>query len=355
MSSRLRMDRLRTADLDYELPPDLIAQTPLEVRDESRLMMLPRLGGDPLHRRLIDLPDLLRPGDLLVANNSRVLPARLHAIKQDTGGRVEVLLLRKLPDGAWAALAKPSRRLHTGTTLRIPPNDGVDPEGEAIVESVGREGEISLRLGKAVEEFLDRFGEMPLPPYIQTRLADPERYQTVYSASVGSAAAPTAGLHLTPRLLGRLAESGIGWAEVTLHVGLDTFRPMTSEFVADHPIHQEWCEVSDETATLIAETRRCGGRIVAVGTTSARTLETLGQRFDETDPHGWSGPTSIFITPGYDWRLVDGLLTNFHLPRSTLLAMVSALVGWDRLRSAYDAAIAARYRFYSFGDAMLIV
>ncbi len=345
---------LRTADFDFSLPPDLIAQEPLVERDSSRLMVLPRIGGPTTHATMRELPDLLSPGDLLVGNNSRVLPARLRAEKPQTGGKAELLLLAKTNNGAWRALAKPARRLRVGMELAIHPRSVHDPAGGATVESIQEGGEVTVRLSEAVNANLGAYGEMPLPPYITAALGDQERYQTVYAAPVGSAAAPTAGLHVTRELLDRLRAVGIGWVEVTLHVGLDTFRPMTTELVADHTIHREWCQVSDETARAIAETRKAGGRVIAVGTTSARTLETLGSVFDDEHPLGWSGETGIFITPGYHWRLVDGLLTNFHLPHSTLLAMVSALVGWDRLRGAYEVAIAERYRFFSFGDAMLI-
>lgn len=345
---------LRTADLAFSLPAELIAQEPLAERDSSRLMVLPKGGGKPTHATMRDLPELLRPGDLLVANNSRVLSARLRAEKTQSGGKVELLLLAKTSNGTWRALAKPSRRLRIGTELLIHPRSSRYSAGGASIESIEDAGAVTVRLSDAVNGNLEAYGEMPLPPYITAPLGDQERYQTVYAAPVGSAAAPTAGLHVTAALLERIRAAGIGWAEVTLHVGLDTFRPMTSEFVADHPIHSEWCHVSDETARKIAETRTSGGRVIAVGTTSARTLESLGSVFDDAHTRGWSGETDIFITPGYRWRLVDGLLTNFHLPHSTLLAMVSALVGWDRLRGAYEEAIAERYRFFSFGDAMLI-
>lgn len=345
---------LRTAELNFSVPAELIAQEPLAERDSSRLMVLPKVGGAPTHARMRDLPNLLHPGDLLIANNSRVLPARLRAEKAQSGGKVELLLLAKTPTGAWRALAKPSRRLRIGTDLIIHPRLDHFPPGRAIVESIEEAGTVTVRLSDAVNGSLETYGDLPLPPYITAALGDQERYQTVYAAPVGSAAAPTAGLHVTADLLNRLHARGVGWAEVTLHVGVDTFRPMTSELVADHPIHSEWCHVSDETARKIAETRTSGGRVIAIGTTSARTLETLGSVFDDDHPRGWSGETDVFITPGYRWRLVDGLLTNFHLPHSTLLAMVSALVGWDRLRGAYEAAIDERYRFFSFGDAMLI-
>lgn len=346
---------LLTEELDYPLPADLIAQTPLPDRSQSRLLVLDRGSHDLSHRLISDLPSLLRPGDLLVANNSRVIPARLYGTKRDTGGRVELLLLRRGRDQTWEALAKPARRLHPGTVVAISPRQVTDPIGSAEVVAMERGGEARIRLHPEVESNLELYGEVPLPPYIHELLGDPERYQTVYGSVAGSAAAPTAGLHFTQPMLERLESIGIGWAEVTLHVGLDTFRPVTEARLEDHRIHQEWCEVSEETAHQIAVTRRQGGRVVAVGTTAARTLETLGQQWRDDCQSGYSGMTGIFILPGYRWRLVDALLTNFHLPRSTLLAMVSALAGWERIRAAYQIAIAERYRFFSFGDAMLIL
>lgn len=349
--------QLRVEQFSYDLPPELIAQTPLPRRDASRLMILERETGTVRHRAMVDLPTWLRPGDLLVANNSRVFPGRLVARKEESGGRVEVLLVRPGDDGTWEALAKPTRRLRAGTRLLVGDgNDGgVLPPAAMAVEEVLEDGRVRLSVPSTILERLDRYGEMPLPPYIRTDLADAERYQTVYGSAVGSAAAPTAGLHMTEGLLARLRERGVGWAEVTLHVGLDTFRPVSVERVAEHRIHREWCEVPDKTALAVAATRRCGGRIVALGTTSARTLETLAARWDETAPTGFAGSTELFIVPGYGWRLVDALLTNFHLPRSTLLMMLASFAGQGPLRRAYEAAIAERYRFFSFGDAMLVV
>ncbi|HET8524813.1 MAG TPA: tRNA preQ1(34) S-adenosylmethionine ribosyltransferase-isomerase QueA [Thermomicrobiales bacterium] len=349
---------LLVTDFNYDLPPELIAQTPLLERDASRLLVLEKQSGLVHHTSIHDLPDWLRPGDLLVANNSRVLPARLHARKSGSGGRVEVLLLGQVSDGVWTALARPVRKLRIGTSLLIEPRpgSGVDASRAEVCDIKG-DGEIVIRFLDGADRHLDDFGEVPLPPYIHETLGDPDRYQTVYATITGSAAAPTAGLHITPALIERLVQNGVGWAEVTLHIGLDTFRPVTVERVADHHIHTEWCEVSDDVAARIAATKRGGGRVVAVGTTAARTLETLGGRWDWDleQPKGFSGPTGLFIVPGYTWRIVDALLTNFHLPKSTLLMMVSALAGRDHILAAYEAAILERYRFFSFGDAMLII
>lgn len=346
---------LRVADFDYDLPQELIAQTPLPDRDRSRLLVLDHASGGVSHAEIRHLGDWLNPGDLLVANNSRVLPARLRARKAESGGQVELLLLRQVSAGRWSALAKPARRLRPGTRLLVTPRPGVAvAEAEVVVAAIGDEGEVEVDLGGLSVARLDDYGEAPLPPYIHTRLDDPERYQTVYASVRGSAAAPTAGLHFTPPLRDDLAQRGVGWAEVTLHVGLDTFRPVTVERVRDHHIHQEWCAVSDETASAIAATKAAGRRVVAIGTTAARTLETLGQTWDPARPQGFAGMTHLFIVPGYQWTVVDALLTNFHLPRSTLLMMISAFAGWEPVRSAYQEAIAQRYRFFSFGDAMLI-
>ena len=351
-----RNEPLRTDSLDFDLPPELIAQTPIAVRHDSRLMVMDRRGGPVAHRHVRDVPELLRAGDLIVANNSRVLPARLRTFKKDTGGKVEILLLERQDNGCWTALARPARRLRAGTELLVPPRDGLHRAAEgALVTNIEGDGMVRVRLSPGLESNLVDYGQMPLPPYIHEQLEDAERYQTIYAQEPGSAAAPTAGLHITDTLLARLRAAGIGWAEVTLHVGLDTFKPISTEFVLDHHIHQEWCSVSDETARLINACRDGGGRVIALGTTSARTLETVGNVFQGNRLHGWSGPTGLFITPGYRWQVVDGLITNFHLPRSSLLALVSALVGWDRLKAAYDEAIAQQYRFFSFGDAMLIV
>jgi len=356
MSQSAPAATIRVADFDYALPPELIAQRPLRQRDAARLLVLDRLGGGITHSHISRLGEWLLPGDLLVANNSRVLPARLWATKPETGGRVELLLLREQAPGRWLALAKPARRLRRGTTLVIAPLPGRPaPTIEAVVEATGEAGEVRLAVGGEAGRSWSDYGEAPLPPYIRRRLAEPERYQTVYASRLGSAAAPTAGLHLTPELVAALQRSGIGWAEVTLHVGLDTFRPVQVEYAADHRIHREWCEVSDAVAGQIAEAKAEGGRVVAIGTTAARTLETLGAVTDGRLDRGFEGMTGLFILPGHEWRVVDGLLTNFHLPRSSLLMMVSAFAGRDRIERAYAAAIEARYRFFSFGDAMLIV
>ncbi|MEA2582950.1 MAG: S-adenosylmethionine:tRNA ribosyltransferase-isomerase [Thermomicrobiales bacterium] len=347
---------LLVSDFDYDLPPELIAQTPLPERDHSRLLVLDRMSGKISHAAIRDLPNWLRPGDLVVANNSRVIPARLHARRAGTGGRVELLLLHQGDDGTWSALARPARRLHAGDRLLLVGRDaGRNSEGTVeIVERVG-EGLVKVRFADGADDRLDKFGTVPLPPYIHAALSEPERYQTTYARIPGSAAAPTAGLHITPDLQDALRARGVGWAEVTLHIGLDTFRPVTVDRVAEHHIHSEWCTVSDEVAGLIAATRAAGGRAIALGTTAARTLETLGHRWHEDAPRGFGGPTDIFITPGYEWRIVDGILTNFHLPRSTLLMMISAFAGRDPVLAAYREAIERRYRFFSFGDAMLIV
>ena len=346
---------LLASDFDFDLPPDLIAQTPLEPRDASRLLRLDRANGGIDYAMIRDLPEILRPGDLLVANNSRVLPARLRGVRSESGGQVELLLLRSLGDHRWRTLARPARKLRPGERIELLDAEG-NRSGETItVESGEGDGQLIVQIPPDVAGHLDQYGEMPLPPYIRERLEQQERYQTTYSSVDGSAAAPTAGLHFTDDLRARLHDRGIGWAEVTLHVGLDTFRPMQTERVSEHRIHTEWCTVSDETAAMVAATRRHGGRVIAVGTTAARVLETLGRQWDDDRPAGLTTDTDIFIVPGHRWVLVDGLLTNFHLPKSTLMLLVSALGGRDHVLAAYTAAIKARYRFFSFGDAMLIV
>lgn len=344
---------LLTSDFDYELPQELIAQTPLARRDASRLLVLDRETGSLTHASFDRLPEFLVPGDLLVANNSRVIPARLHGHREATGGGVELLLLRREGE-AWSALARPARKLRSGERLVIPARSTDSPPAVAVVTKHRGEGEVLVQFEDAADARLDEYGVAPLPPYITERLENAERYQTVYAAEAGSAAAPTAGLHFTPELMARLLERGVGWAEVTLHVGLDTFRPVTVENIAEHHIHQEWIDVSQTAAEKIAACRRRGNQVVAVGTTAARTLETLGRQWDDHQPHGASGMTSEFIVPGHEWRLVDALLTNFHLPRSTLLMLVSALAGREAILGAYAEAVAHRYRFFSFGDAMFI-
>lgn len=350
---REQPEPLRTDDFDYHLPPELIAQTPLPDRDASRLLVLDRATGNIEHSTVHDLARWLAPGDLLVANNSRVIPARLRGIRLPGGGETEVLLLRK-EEGIWSALAKPAKRLRAGTRLEFPAKSGKSGVARAVIEENLGGGEVLLRFEDDADEQLDDFGDAPLPPYITTRLEDADRYQTIYGTIPGSAAAPTAGLHFTPELLIHLREQGIGWAEVTLHVGLDTFRPVTEDLVEEHRIHSEWCEVPSVTAEAIASCRRAGGRVVAVGTTAVRALETLGRLWSDDAPVGWSGFTDEFIVPGHEWTLVDAMLTNFHLPRSTLLMLVSAFAGRGIIARAYAEAIRQRYRFFSFGDAMLI-
>ena len=350
---------------DYVLPPELIAQTPIEPRDASRLMVIHRESGIIEHRTFRDLPSLLAPRDLLVVNRSRVIPARLHGRKLPGGGAVEILLLRRRDAGIWDALVRPGRRLTVGTRV------GFGERG-AYAEIVGRtdfggrqvrflDGADRILEGASFDQWVRQVGEVPLPPYISERLGDPERYQTVYAQEIGSAAAPTAGLHFTHDLLFRLRDRGVVTADVTLHVGLDTFRPVETDDLRDHAIHSEWCEMSAVAGSRISTTRRVGGRVVAVGTTSVRVLESAAGQWLQQDESGgpldpgYSGDTRLFIYPGYSFKLVDALITNFHLPRSSLLMLVSAFAGFDLIRRAYDVAIAERYRFYSFGDAMLIL
>jgi S-adenosylmethionine:tRNA ribosyltransferase-isomerase len=354
---------MRISDFDYTLPPDRIAQTPVEPRDSSRLLVVHRATGEFEHRIFRDVVEYLRPGDLLVANQSRVLPARLLGVKAETGGRVEVLLLSVRGDigpDCWEALVRPGKRLHAGQRLSF---GGGALEAEILEPTAagGRIVRLIARIG-TVAEVVARVGLTPLPPYIHERLSDAERYQTVYARDPGSAAAPTAGLHFTTALLDRVAAMGVGIAYVTLHIGLDTFRPIEKDDLSDHVMHSEEIEVSAETAQRINATRAAGGRIIAVGTTTVRTLEAVAQRVSEgegAEPTQvvtpYRGRTRLFITPGFQFHAVDAMITNFHLPRSTLLALVSAFGGRETLARAYAEAIAREYRFYSFGDAMLIL
>lgn len=347
--------KLRIDDFDYELPQELIAQEPLEDRAASRLMVLDRHTGSVDHRMFRDLPSLLQPGDLLVMNDSRVIPARLRG-HRESGGGVEVLILRPESDGLWRALAKPVRRLKVGERIVIPAKPGADaPDAHVVLKEKLGEGQVLVEIDDELSRHLEGYGHVPLPPYITHQLDDDERYQTVYANQQGSAAAPTAGLHFTNEMLAELAGQGIDSAYVTLHVGLDTFRPVSEEYAEDHEIHSEWCSVPQETWDKIVETKERGGRVVAVGTTSARTLESLGQRVEAGQPGPFDAFTRIYITPGYEWTMVDVLFTNFHLPKSTLLLMISALAGRENVLAAYQEAIAENYRFFSFGDAMLIV
>ena len=365
---------MRTEDFDYHLPPELIAQTPLEPRDASRLLALDRASGDVTHHRFSDILDLLPSGAVLVLNRSRVIPARLYGRRKDTGGRVELLLLRREAEGVWQALGKPGRSLRKGSVVVLEPLGPTDAESnravpsrkaidepdlvEAEILSVEAGGVRRVRLTS--EAGIDRLGEMPLPPYIHQRLTDPERYQTVYSDRRGSAAAPTAGLHFTPELLESLVARGLQTAYVTLHVGLDTFRPVTEDDPKEHAIHTEYYELPEDTAEVLTRARAEGRPIVAVGTTSVRTLEQVGRDRDEAGMkegeaiRAASGQADLFILPGHRFRLVDGMITNFHLPRSTLVMLVSAFAGRENILGAYREAIEQKYRFYSFGDAMLI-
>ena len=340
-----------TKDFDYALPPELIAQKPLGPRDASRLLVLSRDTGEIAHRRFRDLHDYLRDGDLLVANETRVIPARLYARKVPTGGRVELLLLTRHDDRRWEALVK-GRKVDVGQRLGLADDRGEQLEG--LVESVTESGGRLIRFDEPIEPYLESLGTVPLPPYIRRPLANPERYQTVYSRVNGSVAAPTAGLHFTPEMIQRTKAHGVEWLNVLLHIGLDTFRPVAEARVEDHPIHTEYCLLTEANAERINQAKREGRRVIALGTTAVRVLETAGQRAS----HGvrpWDGPTDLFIYPGYRFRVVDALITNFHLPRSSLIMLVSAFAGLERIQRAYGEAIARRYRFYSFGDSMLIV
>lgn len=347
---------MNVSDYDFDLPESLIAQTPLPERTSSRLLVLDRRNGKIEHRAFTDLADYLKPGDTLVLNDTRVLPARLFGVKADTGAKAELLLLKRIEGDRWEALVKPGKRVHTGARLSFGTSEDAAPLLSAIVEEEGEMGARTIRFEYEgiFNELLDRLGQMPLPPYIKESLSDRERYQTVYSRNEGSAAAPTAGLHFTESFLERLQTNGVKLCPVTLHVGLGTFRPVSVNKIEEHEMHSEWYSVSEESAKLLNEARAGGGRIVAVGTTSARTLETVGQRFQAQPVEACSGWTNIFIYPGYEYKMVSALLTNFHLPRSTLVMLVSALAGRDNVLNAYQEAIAHQYRFFSFGDAMFI-
>ena len=339
----------KTKDFYYDLPEELIAQTPLKKRDTSRLMVLDRETGAVTHKHFYDILDYLKAGDCLVMNDSRVLPARLLG-HRPTGGAVEVLLLRDLGDKCWECLCKPGRKMQVG-------NEVIFGNGEltATVKAVQEDGNrvVEFHYEGIFLEVLERLGKMPLPPYIKAELQDQERYQTVYSREVGSAAAPTAGLHWTKELLEKARAKGVKTAFVTLHVGLGTFRPVKAENILEHHMHAELCMMSAETASILNETKASGGRVICVGTTSCRTLESLA-REDGTFEAG-SKWTEIFIYPGYTFKAMDGLITNFHLPESTLVMLVSAFAGREHVLSAYEQAVAERYRFFSFGDAMCIL
>ena len=339
---------MKTKDFWYDLPESLIAQTPLSQRDSSRLMVLDRNSGKISHRHFYDIVEYLRPGDCLVMNDSRVLPARLLG-RRPTGGAAELLLLRDLGHNRWECLAKPGRKLQEGQEV-VFGNGELTAKVQAVLDDGNRV--VELFYEGIFLEVLERLGNMPLPPYIKAELQDKERYQTVYSREVGSAAAPTAGLHFTNELLEKLRAKGVETAFVTLHVGLGTFRPVKAEDIAEHHMHSELCMMSEETAALLNQTRENGGRIVCVGTTSCRTLESLVNQ-DGTfgEKSAW---TDIFIFPGYQFKAMDGLITNFHLPESTLVMLVSAFAGRENVLHAYNEAVDEKYRFFSFGDAMYI-
>lgn len=342
---------MRVDEFDFFLPEELIAQSPLPQRQMSRLLELRRETGTIRHRHFTDLLTILQAGDTLVLNDTRVIPARLYGQKVETGASIEVLLLKQCEQDVWEALVKPARRVKTGTEILF--GSGV-LRATCVEEQASGQRKLKFQYDGIFQELLDRLGQMPLPPYIKEQLAEPDRYQTVYAKHRGSAAAPTAGLHFTADLLKRLEHQGVHLVYVTLHVGLGTFRPVQAETVEEHHMHAEYYQMSEEAAAELNRAKEEQRRIIAVGTTSLRTLETIATEHDGTF-NACSGWTDIFIYPGYSFRAVDGLLTNFHLPKSTLLMLVSALAGKDTILKAYEEAVRERYRFFSFGDAMLIL
>ena len=340
---------MKVEDFDYYLPEELIAQTPLEKRDSSRLLVLDKKTGDIEHKKFYNLIDYLDEGDTLVLNDSKVLPARLIGIKEETNAVIEILLLKNIKDDKWECLAKPARRIKEGTIISF-------GDGKLKAKCIGCFDEgirhIELIYNGILMEILEELGTMPLPPYIHEKLEDQSRYQTVYAKEVGSAAAPTAGLHFTNELLDKIKEKGINVVYITLHVGLGTFRPVSVEKVEDHEMHSEFYTMSEEVANILNTTRKNKKRIIAVGTTSTRTLETIANLYNEfRECSGW---TNIFIYPGYKFKAIDALVTNFHLPKSTLVMLVSTLAGRENILNAYKIAVEEKYRFFSFGDAMLI-
>ena len=342
---------MKTSDFMYDLPDELIAQHPLDRRDSSRMMCIDRDTGEIDHRHFFELPKLLNSGDCLILNDTRVLPARLYGVKRETGAHVEFLLLKQIETDLWEAAAGPGKRAGAGTCF-----DFGDGSLSCTVESVTDDGNRIIRFTYASESFysvLYEIGQMPLPHYITEELKDKERYQTVYSRELGSAAAPTAGLHFTKELLTELSKKGVKIGYVTLHVGLGTFRPVKVENIEEHKMHSEHYCVTDETARLINETKAAGGRVIAVGTTSCRTLESVATKYGEIRAD--DGDTDIFMYPGYEFKCIDGLITNFHLPGSTLIMLVSAFLGYDKTMNAYRTAVDERYRFFSFGDSMIIL
>lgn len=340
---------MKTDDFDYYLPEELIAQTPLKKRDSSRMLVLDKQNGNIFHKTFSDIIDYLNPGDTLVLNDTKVIPARIIGVKEETGAVIELLLLKNIDDNNWECLTRPAKRVKFGTVISF--GDGML---KATCSSVGEEGirVFSLSYDGILYEILDKLGTMPLPPYIHEKLEDQSRYQTVYAKNIGSAAAPTAGLHFTKELLNDIKNKNVNIAYLTLHVGLGTFRPVNVEDVTKHKMHTEYYSISKETCDIINKTKESGNKIVVVGTTSVRVLETVMNRFGELKE--CSGVTDIFIYPGYKFKIVDNLITNFHLPKSTLVMLVSALAGKDNIMKAYHEAVLNKYRFFSFGDAMFI-
>ena len=340
---------MKTSDFDYHLPPELIAQIPSEPRDQSRLMVLRRCDGSIEHRHFYEIIDYLQSGDTMVFNNSRVIPARIMGQKRNSQTKVEVLLLRRLDDNIWETLVRPGRKVTPGTEIRIA--GAPHAAGEEMNAEVLEQGESGIRIIRFSDDsLLEKLGQVPLPPYISTPLADTERYQTIYAQTNGSVAAPTAGLHFTSRLLDELQKKGVRLAFVTLHIGLDTFRPVRVEDPNQHVIHKEYGELTSEVATLLIQTKEQGKRVIAVGTSTVRLLEAAAHTGTIQPFAGW---VDLFILPGYKFRVADVMVTNFHLPRSTLLMLVSAFAGKDFILQAYEQAKSLNYRFYSFGDAML--
>ena len=341
---------MKKSDFFFDLPPELIAQTPIEPRDHSRLLHLDRFSGELSHHHFYDLPDLLKAGDVLIVNDSRVLPARLYGDREDTGAHIEVVLLEQKQIDLWEVLVRPGKKAKPGHVLIF--GDGI-LRGEIVDVLEGGNRLIRFTHEGNFYDVIDHIGQMPLPPYIKEKLQDKERYQTVYSKEVGSAAAPTAGLHFTKDLMKTLTERGLKIGYVTLHVGLGTFRPVKVENIEEHKMHSERYYMPEATAHLIREAKEAGNRVIAVGTTSCRTLESVAQKYG--DFKECSGSTDIFIYPGYTFQAIDGLITNFHLPESTLIMLVSAFAGYDHVMKAYEEAVREKYRFFSFGDAMLII
>ena len=341
---------MKTVDFYYYLPKELIAQTPLEPRDSSKMMVLSKEDGSILHKHFYDVVDMLNDGDCLILNDSRVLPARIFGNKEDTGASVEFLMLRQIENNTWETLAKPGKKAKVGTKFVF--GDGIMT---GTVRDVTEEGNriIDFECEESIYTALDKIGQMPLPPYITEKLNDKERYQTVYSNEIGSAAAPTAGLHFTKELLQKIKDKGVNIGYVTLHVGLGTFRPVKVDNITEHKMHSEHYEIPETTAELIKQTKANGKRVIAVGTTSCRTLESVAQKHGEIVP--CNGFTDIFIYPGFEFKVLDGLITNFHLPESTLIMLVSAFTGYEHTMNAYKTAVENEYRFFSFGDSMMIV